>query len=128
MRISALGMSLLLPGDVSRSVEKQLLASGEPLGSPVLKVARHGSKSSSSLEFLARVAPRVAIVTAESGGFGNLPNPEVLEALRNAGARVVRMDTAGATTVQWTGGSLLVRTYRTGDMVVPAGSVTFKVR
>jgi hypothetical protein len=88
----------------------------------VLKVARHGSKSSSSPEFLASVAPRVAIVTAESGGFGNLPNPEVLEALRNAGARVVRMDTAGATTVQWTAGSLVVRTYGAGEAVVETGT------
>jgi competence protein ComEC len=128
MRISALGMSLLLPGDVSRNVEKQLLASREPLGSPVLKVAHHGSKSSSSPEFLARVAPRVAIVTPTSGGFRNLPNPETLEVLRNAGARIVRTDTEGATTVQWTAGSLLVRTYGASDAVVAAGSVTFRVR
>ena len=128
MRISALGMSLLLPGDVSRNVEKQLLASREPLGSPVLKVAHHGSKSSSSPEFLARVAPRVAIVTPASGGFGNLPNSETLEVLRNAGARIVRTDADGATTVQWTAGSLVVRTCGASDAVVASGSVTFKVR
>jgi competence protein ComEC len=122
MRVSALGMSLLLPGDVSRNVEKQLLASPEPLGSPVLKVAHHGSKSSSSPEFLARVAPRVAIVTPESGGFGNRPNPETLEALRNAGARIVRTDADGATTVQWTAGSLVVRTYGAGQSVVETGA------
>jgi hypothetical protein len=79
-----------VPGNVSRSVEKQLLASGELLESQVLKLARHGSKSSSSREFLARVAPRVAIDTPGFGGFRNLPNPETLEALRNTGARIVR--------------------------------------
>ena len=122
MRISARGMSLLLPGDVSRDVEKQLLASREPLGSPVLKVAHHGSKSSSSPEFLARVAPRVAILTPESGGFGNRPNPQTLEVLRNSGARIVRTDTDGATTVQWTPGSLVVRTYGAGESVVETGA------
>jgi competence protein ComEC len=111
MRVSALGTSLLLPGDASRSVQKQLLASGEPLASPVLKVTHHGSKLSSSPEFLARVAPRVAIVTPAFGGFGNLQNPETLEALRNAGARIVRTDADGATTVEWTDRSLMIRTY-----------------
>jgi beta-lactamase superfamily II metal-dependent hydrolase len=70
----------------------------------------------------------VAIVTPESGGFGNLPNPETLEVLRNAGARIVRTDADGAATVQWTAGSLVVRTYGASDAVVVAGSVTFKVR
>jgi competence protein ComEC len=119
MRASALGTSLLLPGDVNRSVQKQLLASGEPLVSPVLTVARRGSKLSSSPEFLARVAPRVAIVTPASGGLGNLPNPETLEALRNTGASIVRTDTAGATTVEWTTGSLMMRTHAASRAVAP---------
>jgi len=64
----------------------------------------------------------VAIVTPESGGFGNRPNPETLEALRKAGARIVRTDVAGATTVQWTAGSLVVRTYGAGQSVVETGA------
>jgi competence protein ComEC len=124
MRISAPGVSLLLPGDANRNVEKQLLASGEPLGSQVLKVAQHGAKPFSSPEFLARVAPRVAIVTSGFGGFGNLPNPASLEVLRNAGARIVRTDAVGATTVQWAAGSLVVRTYGAGESVVETGAAT----
>lgn len=48
--------------------------------------------------------------------------------LRNAGARIVRTDTEGATTVQWTAGSLVVRTYGASDAVAVAKSVTSKVR
>ena len=87
LRLTYHGASVLLPGDISTKVEQELLASGEPLESQVLKVAHHGSNSSSSPEFLARVNPRVAIVTVaratletcparklwggcESGGFG----------------------------------------------------------
>jgi beta-lactamase superfamily II metal-dependent hydrolase len=80
------------------------------------------------------VAHRVAIVTSESGGFGNFPNPETLEALRSAGARTVRTDADGAMTVQGTAGSLVVRTYGASEVVVEtgapraaAGSVTLNV-
>ena len=48
MRISAKGMNFLLPGDASKKAEEGILASQEPLASQMLKVAHHGSKSSSS--------------------------------------------------------------------------------
>jgi len=118
MRISANGMNFLLPGDASKRAEEGILASQEPLESPVLKVAHHGSKSSSSAEFLARVAPRVAIISTEAQGVGGLPNAATLEALQNAGARVFRTDIDGATTVEWKDGALTVQTYTGTAMVV----------
>jgi competence protein ComEC len=123
MRIGAGGMNFLLPGDAGRNAEKGILASGEPLGSQVLKVAHHGSKSSTSSDFLARVAPRVAIVSSEGGGDGGggLSNPEMLEGLQNTRARIFRTDTDGATTVEGKDGSLTVRTYRGTEAVVITG-------
>jgi len=111
MQISDGSASILLPGDVSRKVEKELLASASPLQSQVLKVAHHGSKSASGAEFLAQVAPRIALITSEYRGPGNLPNPEILDRLRAAGARVFRTDLDGAITVEMKGSSLLVRGY-----------------
>jgi competence protein ComEC len=111
MRISAGGQSFMLPGDASRKVEQQLLVSGEPLKSAVLKVAHRGSKSSSSEEFIARVVPSVAIISTEAGGMANLPSPGTLEVLRNAGARVFETGIDGAITVDWKDGSLNVSTY-----------------
>ena len=127
---------MLLPSDISNEVEQTLLASGEPLESQVLKVAHHGSNSSTSPEFLARVAPRVAIVTGGAGGFGNLPSPETLERLRGRGIRVFRSDIDGATTVQMRDSSLAVRSYGASpaDSTMPsaeassAGALTFHVR
>ena len=74
-------------------------------------------------DFLARVAPRVAIISSEGGADerGGLPNPETLEVLQNAGARIFRTDTDGATTVEWKEGSLVVRTYRGTETVVMTG-------
>jgi competence protein ComEC len=103
--------SVLLTGDISTRVEQELLASGERLDSQVLKVAHHGSNSSSSAEFLARVNPRLAMVTGGSGEFGSLPSPETLERLRERGIRVFRPDVDGATTVQLRDG-LRVMTFR----------------
>ena len=136
LRLTYQGASVLLPGDISTEVEQALLASGEPLDSQVLKVAHHGSNSSTSPEFLARVNPRVAIVTGGAGGFGNLPSPETLGRLRGRGIRVFRTDVDGATTVHMRDGSLAVRCYGAlpadSTMLSAGGStvggLTFNVR
>jgi competence protein ComEC len=112
MRISCRAGGVLLPGDVSREVEQRLILSGAPLASEVLKVAHHGSNSSSSAEFIARVSPQVALITSELGGFGSLPSPEILKVLRAAGARIYRTDVDGATTVELRGSPAALRSYR----------------
>jgi competence protein ComEC len=127
---------VLLAGDISTQVERILLDSGERLESQVLKVARHGSNSSSSLEFLTQVNPRLAIITGGLGGFGNLPSQETLKRLRERGIRFFRSDLDGATTVRIRGGSPAVRCYATSsaDSTAPAagrqalGGLTFQVR
>jgi len=111
LRIAHGGSSVLLPGDVSQTVERDLLASAAPLESQVLKVSHHGSRSASGQAFLARVSPRVAVVSTEYGGSGNLPNPEILSRLRAAGARVFRTDLDGAITVEIRSTALAVRCY-----------------
>jgi len=102
--------SVLLTGDISTKTERELQASGQSLDSWVLKVAHHGSNSSSSSEFLAQVNPRLAMITGGSGDFGNLPCPETLARLRERGIRVFRSDVEGATTVQL-GDGLRVTTF-----------------
>jgi competence protein ComEC len=124
MRISANGMNFLLPGDADKVAEEELLASPESLESQVLKVAHHGSSTSSSEDFLARVAPRVAIISSggPDNGAGGFPSSTTLEALHNVRARVFRTDIDGATTVEWKDGSLIVRTYRNPEGVVITGN------
>jgi competence protein ComEC len=119
MRVSAVGMNFLLPGDAGREVEKGILASPEALESQVLKVAHHGSRAATSRAFLVRVDPRVALITSEAGGAAaDMPNAETLEALEKAGARIFRTDTDGATTVEGKDGRLVVRTYTSSEAVV----------
>jgi len=105
---------VLLTGDISDRTEKELLAAGIPVTSQVLKVAHHGAMSSSSPDFLARVRPQVAVVTAESGGLSNLPNPVTLDRLQAAGARIFRTDLDGAVTVTMRGSSLAAQRFANG--------------
>lgn len=74
--------SLLLTGDISHGIETYLASQyGELLDSEVLKVAHHGSKSSSANTFLSAVSPSRAIISAGEDNQYNHPHPEVLERL-----------------------------------------------
>jgi competence protein ComEC len=123
MRISAGGMNFLLHGHASSDAENAISAAGESLESQALKLSSFRPQSSPVRDFLARVAPRVAIIGSKGGPHarGGLPTTEMLEVLQNAGARIFRTDTDGATTVEWKEGSLVVRTYRGTETVVIAG-------
>jgi len=111
LRIGNDDAHILLTGDISSQVEEELMVSGTPVASQVLKVAHHGAKTSSSSNFLARVSPQVAVVTSESGGLSNLPNPLTLDRLRAAKARIFRTDLDGAVTVTLRGRSMAVQGY-----------------
>jgi competence protein ComEC len=104
--------TVLVPGDISSPVERQLVSSRAQLAGRVFKVAHQGAKSYSSLEFLARVSPEIAVVTGEGS---SLPNPETLARLRQVGARVLRPEVDGAVTVEMRGLALTVRTYGAGQ-------------
>lgn len=112
MRISNGEASALLPGEISGNVEQELLGSGFPLEARALQVAHAGSKNTFSSEFLGRVLPQVALVSAEDGGRSGQQRSDALERLRMAGAQVYRTDFDGAVTVKMQAGSISVHTYR----------------
>lgn len=58
------GNNLLLTGDISDKVERQLLARYPTLKADILQVPHHGSKTSSTTPFLAQLAPKIAVVSA----------------------------------------------------------------
>jgi competence protein ComEC len=77
----------------------------------VVLVPHHGSRSSSTADFIAAVAPRWAVVpVGYRSRFGH-PNAEVLARYRAAGAQVLRTDLDGAITVQL-GGEIALETER----------------
>jgi len=75
----------LLTGDIEREIE-QYLVSRPPAGgleSDVLKVPHHGSKTSSSQNFLEAVNPRIAVISVGANNRYKHPHPEVLKRLKN---------------------------------------------
>src|SRR5712664_82401 len=108
LRLRYGGRSILLPGDAEKQVEHEILSenSAQEMHSDVLKIGHHGSKNSTTSEFLAAVQPRVGIISAgEDNPYGH-PNAELLERLENAGVRILRTDRDGAVHVLTDGARL----------------------
>lgn len=87
--------SLLLTGDMERTDEIRLVQSGADLESDVLKIAHHGSRTSSTDLLLARVQPRLAVISVGDGNRYGHPHRETLERLANRSIPVLRTDVEG---------------------------------
>ena len=100
--------SFLLPGDAEKQVEREILSenSVEAVRSDVLKIGHHGSKNSTTTEFLAAVQPHFGIISAGEDNLYGHPSPELLERLENAGVRILRTDRDGAVHVLTDGARL----------------------
>ncbi|KQA25180.1 MULTISPECIES: DNA internalization-related competence protein ComEC/Rec2 [Vibrio] len=70
--------SVLLSGDVTAMGEWLLARDGVQLQSDVMIVPHHGSKTSSTAEFIAQVNPKLAIASVAKDNRWNLPNPQVV--------------------------------------------------
>jgi competence protein ComEC len=100
--------TVLLPGDAEKEAEHDMLAGSDrtDLRADVLKVGHHGSKNSTTEDFLAAVQPQVAIISAgEDNPYGH-PSQELLQRLEKAGVRVLRTDRDGAVHVLTDGRTL----------------------
>lgn len=122
-RVDYRASSFLFTGDLEEAGEEELVQSGLNLRADLLKVGHHGSKSSSSAQFLDAVRPKMAVVSADSKNFGGLPHNTVLGRLEERGVRVFWTGRDGAVTVNSDGKSFRVRVGRTGEVacVSPAG-------
>ena len=107
-------VSFLLTGDVFEQAERSLLADGADIGSTVLKVAHHGSRSSSGGGFLDRVAPAVAVISAGADNRFGHPHAETVQALesRLAPGMVLATKDVGAVAFVTDGKRLTMKTER----------------
>ncbi len=86
LRVGVAGRTVLLPGDLGVGAEARLLAGGTALRAEVLKLGHHGSRTSSSLPWLAAVGAEVAVASAPRAGRFGMPHPEVVARVGEAGA------------------------------------------
>jgi len=109
LRIRYGEVEFVLPGDIGSEVEAGL---PEPPGRArlrVLKVAHHGSRSSTSAAWLERARPHVALVSAGRDNLFGHPSRPVLDRLRRLGVEVFRTDMDGAVSVETDGREVSVR-------------------
>ncbi len=75
-------VSFLLTGDIFVEAERDMLSRGIDVRSTVLKVPHHGSRTSSSPEFIGQVGPSVAVISVGADNRFGHPHTETLEVLR----------------------------------------------
>ncbi len=100
--------SFLLTGDLEKAEEYHMLEPGHgALTADVLKVGHHGSRTSTTEEFLKAVSPSVAIISAGyENSFGH-PHPDVVHRLEDAHVAILRTDIDGLAMVRTNGKQLI---------------------
>ena len=107
-------VSILLTADIEAEAERRLLDASAPIRSDVLKIAHHGSKTSTTVPFLQQVQPSLAIISAGADNRYGHPHAEVVNRLQQiVGDRnIYRTDQNGDTEVISDGTTLWVNTQR----------------
>jgi competence protein ComEC len=104
-------VAILLTGDIGADVERSIVPLLTPAGTRVLKIAHHGSRTSSAAALLDAWRPQIAVISCGRGNRFGHPAPEVLARLAAIGATVLRTDLDGQITIETDGRSLRMATF-----------------
>lgn len=118
LRLTAGRFSMLLTGDSEAETERRLIEAGANLSAQVLKVAHHGSRFSTSRDFLERVRPEAAVISCGKENAYGHPAQATLNRLRSYVKDVHRTDLEGEITIVVEGGNYRIETEHapTGDL------------
>ncbi|MDF2010897.1 hypothetical protein P2R53_03830 [Priestia megaterium] len=92
----------LFTGDLEKEGEQRILKDSLNLKADVLKVGHHGSKTSTSEEFVQHLNPKVALVSAGQKNRYGHPHQEILELLKSCGVYIYRTDEDGGVMYKFT--------------------------
>ncbi len=94
------GFSVLFTGDIEEIAEKAILEENKNIKSTILKIAHHGSKSSSTEEFLNAVMPKIALIgVGQNNKFGH-PSQVTLDNLKDLDCQIYRTDLCGEISIK----------------------------
>jgi competence protein ComEC len=96
MLLSIYKTNILLTGDMEKQAEQEVLARFKLPSVHILKVAHHGSKTSTTQTWISRVKPDQALISVGLHNRYGHPNPDVLTRLRQISAQIWRTDVQGA--------------------------------
>lgn len=108
LKLTVGSVSFLLTGDAELLSEKEMMEAGEDLEAQILKVAHHGSSSSTGAGFLARTRPKIAAISAGRGNEYGHPHQEILDRLSTAGVAVLRTDVHGTIRIRTDGKTIWI--------------------
>jgi len=111
IRLTFGARSFLMTGDIERRAERELVTSGDAIKSDFVKVAHHGSRTSSTQEFVDAVHPEYAVISVGRNSPYGHPHADVVERWAAAGAHVLTTGKSGTVTVSTDGGDLKISTY-----------------
>jgi len=101
----------LLTGDIEKEAESALLNAPEFLQADVVKVAHHGSPTSSTAEFINAAKAKLAVISVGRESPFNHPHKEVVERWKLAGAKVLTTGENGTISVSTDGRNLQLKTF-----------------
>ena len=100
--------SVLFTADIEAPAENSLLKSHSVLGADVVKVAHHGSKTSSSPDFIAATKASFAVISVGRTSMFGHPNNDVVQRWKGSGAEVLTTGNSGTITLTTDGKDLKV--------------------
>lgn len=107
--------SFLFTGDIEKQAESDILDSGADIGADVVKVAHHGSSTSSTKAFIKAVSPRIAVVEVGSPNSYNHPNKDTLKRYGKVVDTIYRTDINGSIVFESDGEGFNIITEKGGD-------------
>ncbi len=112
LRIVIGNRAFLMTGDIEKHAETDLLSGGGTLAADLIKVAHHGSRTSSTPEFINAVGAKYAVISVgRRSPFGH-PHPEVVDRWINSGAKVMTTGENGTISVSTDGNDLEISRYQ----------------
>jgi competence protein ComEC len=102
--------TILLTGDIEKAAERAL--AGQDLKADVVKVPHHGSKTSSTNDFVLATKPTFAIISVGRKSMFGHPHEEVVQRWSSNGATVLTTGERGTITVTTDGHNLELKTFR----------------
>lgn len=113
LKVSYKMFSALITGDAEEDQERQQISTArEKLPATILKAGHHGSKTSSSLEYLKAVSPQLVVISAGAGNQYGHPHREVLDRLAGLGINTLITRDRGTIMITSNGSSFEVRSTR----------------
>ncbi len=111
--VNANGIKLLFTGDIEKEVENKLMhENNEDLDIDILKVAHHGSNTSSFPELIDELSPKVSIISVGKNNMYGHPSAQTLQTLMNANSSIYRTDEMGLISVIIKNDRFMIKPYR----------------